>query len=378
MKLIITILLSIFSPILLWAQLDNSAFLDDNPIDTTQENQINLKWHNLNFTKNNEYFNKITDGYTLFGTQFSPQITFQPSKNIRLDVGVYMWKDYGNSKLSQVAPLFTFNYQKNRHRFLFGNLQGNLNHLYIEPLFDFERIMINRLENGIQYINKGQNYFFDSWINWERMLYPKENSLEKVSGGISSYYNVFNKNRFTIQVPFQTVLMHEGGQIDYSDRNLISLINTATGLSFEYKISEHGIFKSIKADNYFTHFYDFSFVKEQPYQSGTGFYSNFTINTKYQNLMISYWEGNNFMSIQGGRLYPSISSNVKNIGVTEDKRQLLIFRFMSDIKLWDNIYLTGRFEPHFDLINNDFEFSHGLYVNYKQTIGIAKIKKKVD
>jgi hypothetical protein len=378
MKIIFSIVVSFFYPILLIAQLDNSAFYDDNPIDSTQENQLNFKFHNLNFTKNNEYFNKIADGYTLFGTQFSPQLTYQPTKNIRLDVGVYMWKDYGNAKFSAIAPLFTFNYQKKGHRFLFGNLQGHMNHRYIEPLFDFERVMVNRLENGIQYLNTGKRHFLDVWINWERMLYKREDALEKVSGGISSHYDILKNEKWVLQIPFQTLLMHEAGQIDFSSRELISVINTAAGISLEYKVNEDGFLKSLKADNYFTHFSDFSNVKEQPYKMGTGFYSNFTINTKYQNLMISYWQGNRFISMQGGQLYPSVSSNIKNIGHTETQRQLLIFRFMHDFKLWENVYLTARFEPYYDFRNKFFEFSHGLYVNYKQTIGITKIKQKID
>lgn len=367
-----------FCPIGLYAQLDNSAFYEDFPVDSTQENVLSMRFHNHNFTKNNEYFNYIADGYTLFGTQFSPRMSYQPTKYIRIDAGVYLWKDFGNSKFSQVAPLFTFQYHKNKTRLIMGNLQGNLNHRYIEPLYDFEWVMVNRLENGLQYINSGKRYFFDAWINWQRMLYEYEVAQEQVTGGISSYYNIVDKEKFLVQIPFQTVITHKGGQIDFSPLPLLSYINTASGVSAEYKFGEHKFLRSVRSDNYFVHFYDFSRGTPQPYLSGNGLYANLTFDTKIQKVMLSYWQGNKFMSIQGGQLYPSVSSHTHHPGYLEPNRSLFIIRFMQDIKLYNNIFLTMRFEPFFDLNKGTFEFSHGLYINYKETIRLTKIKKVVD
>ena len=63
------------------------------------------------FTKNNEYFNKIADGYTLYGFQFSPYLTYQPSDKVRVDAGIYTQKDFGNKDFTEIMPFLTIMFE---------------------------------------------------------------------------------------------------------------------------------------------------------------------------------------------------------------------------------------------------------------------------
>ncbi|MEJ0055630.1 MAG: hypothetical protein WDN75_08255 [Bacteroidota bacterium] len=43
----------------------------------------------------------------------------------------------------------------------------------------------------------------------------------------------------------------------------------------------------------------------------------------------------------------------------------MIFRFLYDYKVADNLYLTLRYEPYFDLAFHTYQYSYGVYVNYR-------------
>ena len=70
----------------LYCQLDNKAFYLPSSFQAEKEKCLYFSFSNLNFSKNNEYFNKIADGYTLFGYQVNPEIVFFPSENIGISL----------------------------------------------------------------------------------------------------------------------------------------------------------------------------------------------------------------------------------------------------------------------------------------------------
>ena len=134
-----------------WAQLDNRAFLYRAPLGPAYEHQLRLEVQGFLFNKDNEYFNKIDPGLTYFGAQLAPRLVYYPAGNLRLEAGMFLQKNYGTLRLRQVRPLFTLKYRQGPHTLLFGNLEGNLHHGYIEPMYDFERVITDRLEEGVQY-----------------------------------------------------------------------------------------------------------------------------------------------------------------------------------------------------------------------------------
>ncbi|QIL75889.1 hypothetical protein [Hymenobacter sp. HDW8] len=197
------------------AQLDNHAFNYSLPIKPEYEGQLRVAVQGFLFTKDNEYFNKIDEGRTYYGTQLAPRLVYFPSANIRLEAGIFLYKDYGTSRLRQVRPVFTAKYQNGPHSFLFGNIEGHLQHDYIEPLFDFERVMTNRLEEGMQYKLQTDRVKLDAWVDWQRQQYRFSNFQEQVAGGLTSEVTAYQDSagwRLGV-VPLQFLAMHRGGKL---------------------------------------------------------------------------------------------------------------------------------------------------------------------
>jgi hypothetical protein len=55
-------------------------------------------------------------------------------------------KDFGNAGLYDAQPLFSVKFNKKYLTLIFGSLEGNLQHNYIEPLFNVERKITSPIE----------------------------------------------------------------------------------------------------------------------------------------------------------------------------------------------------------------------------------------
>lgn len=375
--LVILLTLSCFAQ----AQLNNKALLQQVPVQEQNANDIRISVQALGFLKNNEYFNKIADGYTLFGYQLNPKLSYQPTANVRVEAGVLLWKDFGASGYEEIAPTFTIKVQREQWELLFGTLDGNLNHGYIEPLYDFERLILNRLENGIQYKLTTHRLRLDAWADWVNMLYRGENDQEQVNGGAAVSILLLEQegrgnlaDSLYLSLPVQFTAQHKGGQFDASDLPLTTVANAAIGLELEKKYSRR-VLHRLYTKNYIIGFKDFSNELQLPYKQGHGLYFNIGADTKYQDVMLSYWRGDGYISELGGRLYQSASTTFKNPDYLEQERELLILRLMKDIELVDDLSLTLRLEPLWDFNNPKLEFSSGFYLNFNTDFFLAKAKR---
>jgi hypothetical protein len=136
------------------ARVADSIFAENEAFDlakTVDKGDLRISLNAFTFFKDNEYFNDIVAGYTLSGTQLNPQLVYYPTKELRLEAGVFLWKDFGNPTLQQVRPTYRATWTHGSSQFIFGNIKANLSHGYIEPLLDFERVILKPLEEGVQY-----------------------------------------------------------------------------------------------------------------------------------------------------------------------------------------------------------------------------------
>jgi hypothetical protein len=372
-KKVILLLFSCFS-LTANAQLNNAAFEDWYKIDSSNARKLYLGSNIFMFQKDNEYFNKIIDGYTLFGYQLNPKLIYFPSGNIRIDAGAFIWKDFGNSSFTAIAPTFSVKIKKDSLELTLGTLQGSLNHRLVEPVYNFERVIGSRLEDGMQITFNKRRLFIDQWIAWERMQYYGSAYQERVWGGISAVCKPIIRRKFELQIPLQAIAEHHGGQIDVIPNPLTTFLNSAGGVSFIFRFDSSGFFRGIRTDNYLVGYNDFSFEKMQSYNSGYGIYSNLTFNTKIWEIMFSYWKGHHYYAIKGGDLYQSVSRSVSNPGYLEPERELLILRILQNFRIMEGMTLSSRFEPYYDFTEKRTEFSFGLYLNYRPMFLISKIK----
>jgi hypothetical protein len=382
-----------------WAQLDNRAFTSPEPgrnrtnievlpvtenmegLDAHVEpNQGDLKisLNTFTFFKDNEYFNDIVQGYTLFGTQLNPQLVYYPTKELRLEGGVFLWKDFGNPTLRQVRPTFRATWTHGASQFIFGNIKANLNHGYIEPLFDFERVILKPLEEGLQYRLNTKRVFLDTWVDWLKQEYPGSNYQEQIAGGLSSSFRMTGDNSpVQLSIPLQFTARHFGGQIDTLHAPIQTLINYASGVVARVPLSG-STFQAVRLNAYGMLFDDHSFANYRlPYQTGRALYVNGTLETKYVDLMLSYWQGHQFYAPLGGNYYQSIASRYGTPGYTDAERRLLLVRLLRDFRISDAAALTVRVEPVYDFNRSLLDFSFGFYLNFRQEWLLGNIGRRV-
>lgn len=363
-----------------YGQLNNEALLLKMPVKSENANNIRIGVHAFGFSKNNEYFNPIADGYTLFGYHLLPRLSYYPSAAVRIDAGAFLWKDFGSSGYQDFQPTFTVKWQRENWAFVFGTLEGNLSHGYVEPLYDFERVINDRLENGLQFLLNTNRVKMDAWIDWSKMIYRGDPFREEVAGGISSAIRLLNRPGHTIgdtlrlSLPVQFTAQHKGGQIDSSPLPLLTVVNVAVGLELEKQLP-HRILHRVYTKNYLLGFSDYSHTFELPFTKGGGVYLNAGIDTKYQDVMLSYWRGDGYITELGGRLFQSASSTYKNPDYVQEDRHLLILRLMKDIEILEDMHLTLRFEPVLDLDRPRLEFSNALYLTFDTDFFVGKPRR---
>jgi hypothetical protein len=340
--------------------------------------ELRISLNAFTFFKDNEYFNKIVDGYTLYGTQLNPQLVYYPTKDLRLEGGVFIWKDFGNPELKAVRPTFRATWTTGKQQIILGNIRANLHHNYIEPMFNFERVMLNPLEEGIQMRYTGSRLFVDQWVDWQRQQYRYSNYQEEVAGGLTSSYRISPDNsRWTVAIPFQFTAIHHGGQIDTLDKPLQTVFNEAFGLEARRTLDGPTL-RAFRFNGYVLGYQDYSFTKGQfPFQYGRALYLNGTLETRYADVMVSYWQGSRFMAPLGGDLYQSASRTVSNPTFLDPKRNIVFVRLMRDFRISDGAALTARVEPVFDLNAKLLDYSFGMYLNFRQDWLLGNVGKRV-
>lgn len=357
------------------AQFNNeSLFNRIRPSDTLSK-ELYFNFYNFNYVRNYEYSNKFHDGYTLYGTQLEPQLVYYANPNLAITAGAYLRKDFGNEGLYDAKPLFSLKYHKRNLTLIFGSLEGNIQHGYIEPIYNFERKITTPIEYGTQLLIEREKFRLDSWIAWQKMIYKGDPKKEEIVGGLNTEATLFEQGRLKLTIPAQFLAYHQGGQIDVLKQIPIStLFNGATGFKLHQIIGLN--VKEIYTDNYIAVYKDFSPTKVRAFQGGFGLWLNAGMHTKWGTFVASYWKGNNFMTIKGMPLYQSVSENLYDKGFTQQKRNILALRYVYQKELIPNLYLDVRFEPHFDLDHSDsqLQFNHSLFLTYKEDFRLFKKK----
>lgn len=365
------ILLLIAIPGAARAQLDNTVFEDRQSLAAADSGKLFFDLGFLGFSKNNEYFDTIIEGYTLLGYQLHPSLGYYARKNVRLAAGAYLQQDFGNRGFSTVVPTLSLKITKGPMALVFGNIEGSLGHRLIEPLYGFERVLNHRLETGIQLKSMTENLFFDLWLDWQNTIYNNDPEQERFVSGLSVQKKILKKAAFEISIPVQVLIAHRGGQINISHEPLETLMNSAVGA----EVQKHGTgwMKAWKVNGFYAYYKDVTATYGRPYLDGSGFYANATMSMAFGlDVMASYWQTHEFLSIQGGNIYPSVSEF--DYRVQRENMQLAIVRLLYNREIAKGLAATLRVEPYYDLGFNSFQYSYGFYLQFKDRFFLAKRK----
>src|SRR5664279_2668133 len=118
-----------YSSILVFGQLDNSAFNSPASLNEADSNKLFLGIENGNYFKNNYYYNNFEVGYKEIGWFLQPTLEYHPTGNTSLSAGVHMLKYSGLEALTRFTPVLSFQYQMAPgSNLIIGTIYGTTNH----------------------------------------------------------------------------------------------------------------------------------------------------------------------------------------------------------------------------------------------------------
>lgn len=361
----------------LFAQLDNSFISDKITLNAADSNTWGLTLNNFNYLRNTEYFNNIEVGRTLFGTQLHPSLFIQPNNHVKLQAGAFVQSDFGGSPgYNKILPTFSLKINTGKNdaaSFIFGTLEGALAHRLIEPLFDVNTAITNRIENGAQFKIETDKYFGDIWINWEQFIERGSPFKERFTVGLSAQQKLFEKeNGLYLSIPCQAIAHHRGGQIDTDTSNMTMQVNSAIGLQLG-QLKPKGWINEWHVDGYITEYRENTNSGYFPYREGMGIYANVFLRKGAWGLLGTFWQGDKWIAPKGTTLYSSVS--IDKPGYVETIRQLIFVRFLYNKPLSDGLNISARFEPVYDVKSSLLDFSYSLYLSYKLDQRFGNLKR---
>lgn len=358
-----------FLPLTLSGQWDNSLFYYKDEIDSTRNKTLDLTLNHLSFIRNNEYFSPLLAGYTLFGFNTSASLVYRPHPRLVLSGGIYFAKNFGSRKISDIRPLVSVIYNRKSNTFIFGNLKGALNHDLTEPLYDFENRLLQPLETGIQYILDNKSNHLDTWIAWEENAVAGVQKQEQFTFGLNFRRLVYSNNRLDISASLQWLIRHKGGQISPASIPVANFSNSCIGGIIRYSLNSNGY---IQGSAYGIFSGDYSPDPVLTNTAGRGLYTNLEWRSKPIGIIISYWNAVDFYPIQGGTLYSSYSSSIRNPEEYQSRRHLLFLRVYKDFNIYPDFSVSLRLEPFYDFTNKSLEHSLGVYFIYNGSVSLKK------
>ncbi len=367
--------LIILYPKVVTGQLNNDFFADNYTIQDDDSSRIKFGIEAFGFLKNNEFTTDIVPGYTLFGYQFKPYFSYYPSSRIRLDAGAFFLKDFGEKNFQEIRPVFVIKYQKSGFSLLFGSLEGGLSHRLIEPIYDIERVINKRIEDGVQIKYTKNKIFFDTWLEWVNMIEFGDREQEEFNAGISFNYQLIKKNNLILEIPVQLLANHLGGEIDRSPELSRTMYNAAIGFGLEFPMKNDNFLQTVRTDTYFTGYFSTDTPDTFPFRDGNGLFMNVSGTFRWFDIMISYWHGDQFYSPNGTPIYQSVSFVYNENNYTEIRRDLIFIRLLFEHNFNHGLTLAFRFEPLYDFNTNRFDHIEGLYLRYRTDFTLNRRKK---
>jgi hypothetical protein len=355
----------------LFSQEFDAPLFKETKINSEDSNKLFLGIENNNFIKNNEYFNKFYDGYTLIGYFITPKLIYHPTHNTKIEAGVHLLKYSGLNDYTQALPVLSFQYKISNHiDMVLGTLYGTLNHKLIEPIFQFERYYENNVENGLQFLFNYRFIESDNWFNWEKFIFKNSPYKEEFTFGSSNKIKLTGeKSHFTVSIPVQLLVAHRGGQIDTANTNLQTISNSTAGLTLGYHFKK-GFIKYIGLDNYYLYYKDLA-TSGLAFKDGSALYSNLNIESKHFFLMLGYWKGHEFIAPRGEPLFQSISE--KDPNYFEHNREIITGKLSYNHSIYKDIKIGVRFESYYDLPTKNFDFAYGVFIKFERNFFLKKL-----
>jgi len=349
-----------------YSQLANNIFNQKDSFFKNDSQTIRFNLEIFNYLRNTEYFDVIEKGQTLFGALIQPTLSYQPYSNIMIKAGFQTRQDYGSTNLFSFQPVVCVSYFNHKWRHNFGSLQGNVNYGLIEPFYNIDRAVTNRIENGIQGIYTSDKLTFNNFLVWDEPTYRTTKNQERFFTGFVINRQLLKKKSVKLTFPLQGLLAHRGGQLNNNPNPIYSRVNAASGLKLNWQISSD---MTLKTENYYVYSVDFSPTISQPYKNGHAHWHTLSLKRKNLELMLNYWNGIEFQSPVGSLIYNNY--NIYNFNEIRQRRTMIMSRLLYTQKLNSGTFIDLRFEPFYDFEYRQIQYSYSVYLKilFNKVIG---------
>jgi len=327
--------------------------------DTSDYRKFSIHIHNNNFVKNNEYFGPYTEGITYIGSVFQPEITWALSKKFSLSGGWYFRQYYGQDGFNQSIPVIRARYSFRPYaELIFGQLDGQLQHGFIEPIYNTDNYFIKKPEYGVQLLINRKRFNADVYMDWEKFLLPHEAHQEVITGGFLASYaiNGLSEKR-GLSAHFQSIINHFGGQVDNSDNPLQSRANIAAGLKYIF-VTDNKALNRFTLSSFYIQALELSQTNTIPFESGFALHNTITFENKWAKLTTGWFHGEYFFAPLGDYLFQSVSQF--NNWYVGEKRDLITSKLLLGHDIMKGVNFGFRIESYYDLQRNANDFSYGL------------------
>jgi len=343
--------------------------------DTLTPGFLSVSLHNNNFIKNNEYFGPYTEGITYIGSVLQPEVTWMLNDKFSLTGGWYFRMYYGQDEMDQSLPVIRAKYHfRPDAQLVFGQLNGQLNHGFIEPIYNTDNYFIKNPEYGIQLLINHDKLHVDAYMDWEKFLHPGEASQEVITGGFLATYSInsLNENR-GLSTHFHSIIHHFGGQVDNSDSPLQSRANIAAGLKYIFVPGKKAV-QRLTLSSFYIQALELSQTNTIPFESGFALQNMITIDNQWLKIGTGWFHGEYFFAPLGDYLFQSVSQlNNWYIG---EKRDLITSKLLIGHNIIKGINLGFRFESYYDLQRKSNDFSYGLNINVNTEVFGRNLKQR--
>lgn len=332
-----------------------------------------LKLTNFNFIKNNEYFNPLTEGYSLIGYFIQPSLIYRPTDKLAIQLGTHILNYAGSDKKIKPQMVFSTTYNIARNTSLtLGTLNGSDKHRLSDPHFDKERVYKFYTENGLEFITKNNNLFNDTWISWEHFIFKGDTTREVFTAGESfNYSSPFFSETFNIEFPVQIQFKHYGGQISNYSGHVITYFNMSAGARFNIKLAD-GRFGMASAEYDRFIFKELTSKGDIGIRNGTGNW--FKVIYKYKSLGISsaYWRSTDFFAPNGNPIYSSVSDY--NPGLIISGRSIWTNSVTLMTAPYDFFNLYLGLDLYYDTDLKHLDSSLALHLNFNKLIRLINFR----
>ena len=148
---------------IVYSQYENSFFDHDKYEKTLDSSHLKFHFDNLSYFRNAEYLSRVDKGSTYIGFQAMPYLQYSFNEKAQIYGGFNLRYDFGNPAIQSIEPYFKFTYDDVlHHNIVFGSLNGTLQHKMIEPLYDYEKAITDRFEQGLQISKPGKYLTYDA------------------------------------------------------------------------------------------------------------------------------------------------------------------------------------------------------------------------